>query len=221
MTEDQIKEIINSPTFRQEFDKYYRRKYPSFEITGGGPSVKHGRTEYALTTVPGEQMIHFYENGAAKILSKRSMEIFSGDLMDINNGEDAGDGDVAIKLNCKNGRIKIQADMSDIELNARNISLRAVEKMDPKTKKMVGGNINIVADKKIFTKSGADTEMLATGDFTVDATKELFINGGEQVGIHCESEVIHTSSGLDEFMAPDFYRDVTTSITKIDAYNEA
>ena len=25
MTEDQIKEIINSPTFRQEFDKYYRR----------------------------------------------------------------------------------------------------------------------------------------------------------------------------------------------------
>ena len=39
------------------------------------------------------------------------MEIFSGDLMDINNGEDAGDGDVAIRLNCKNGRIKIQADM--------------------------------------------------------------------------------------------------------------
>ena len=63
--------------------------------------------------------------------------------------------------------------------------------------------------------------MLVGADFTVDATKELFINGGEQVGIHCESEVIHTSSGLDEFMAPDFYRDVTTSINKVDSYNEA
>ena len=204
MTEEDIKKIIESPTFRQEFDKYYRRKYPTFEITGGGPSAKHGRTEYALTTVPGEQMIHF---------------LYSGDLPVVHDGKGAGDGDVAIKLNCKHGRIKIQADMSDIELNGRNITLRAVEKYDKKEKKMIGGNINIVADKKITTKSGADTEMLSSADFTIDTTKELFINGGEQVGIHCESEVIHTSSGRDEFLAPDFYRDVTTSINKVDSYN--
>ena len=219
MTEEDIKKIIESPTFRQEFDKYYRRKYPTFEITGGGPSAKHGRTEYALTTVPGEQMIHFYESGVAKISSNKSFELYSCDLPVVHDGKGAGDGDVAIKLNCKHGRIKIQADMSDIELNGRNITLRAVEKYDKKEKKMIGGNINIVADKKITTKSGADTEMLSSADFTIDTTKELFINGGEQVGIHCESEVIHTTSGRDEFLAPDFYRDVTTSINKVDSYN--
>jgi len=69
--------------------------------------------------------------------------------------------------------------------------------------------------------------MIAGADFTADATKELFINGGEQVGIHCESEVIHTSCGLDEFMAPDFYEEVTPfhdeivpMLSKIDSYNQ-
>ena len=68
--------------------------------------------------------------------------------------------------------------------------------------------------------------MVANNDFTIDATSELFLNGGGQVGIHCESEPIHTSSGKDEFMAPDFYRDVTPfhdatipSLPKIDSYN--
>ena len=82
------------------------------------------------------------------------------------------------------------------------------------------------AKKNIKTESGADTEMVAGADFTADATKEIFINGGGAVGIHCESEVIHTSSGLDEFMAPDFYQDVTPfhdesipSLSKIDSYN--
>ena len=87
-------------------------------------------------------------------------------------------------------------------------------------------NIYLNAKKNIKTESGADTEMVAGADFTADATKEIFINGGGAVGIHCESEVIHTSSGLDEFMAPDFYQDVTPfhdesipSLSKIDSYN--
>ena len=154
-------------------------------------------------------MLHFYKGGVGKLASNRSFEIYSGHLADVNNGKVTGEGAIAIKLECRNGRIHIEAKSSDIELNGRNISLVAQE------------NIYLNAKKNIKTDSGADTEMLVGADFTVDATKELFINGGEQVGIHCESEVIHTSSGLDEFMAPDFYRDVTTSITKIDAYNEA
>ena len=86
-----------------------------------------------------------------------------------------GEGDVAIKLECKNGRIHIEAKSSDIELNGRNISLVA------------SNNIYLNADKNIKTRSGADTEMIAGADFTADATKELFINGGGAVGIHCES----------------------------------
>ena len=206
-TEEQLKELEDL------FEKYYRRKYPTFEVTGGGPTSLHDDAEYALTTNE-QQILHFYKGGVGKLASNRSFEIRSGHLADVDNGEVTGEGADAIVLSCKNGRIHIEAKASDIELNGRNISLVASQ------------NIYLNADKNIKTDSGADTEMLVGADFTVDATKELFINGGEQVGIHCESEVIHTSSGLDEFMAPDFYQDVTPfhsetppSLSKIDSYN--
>ena len=43
-TEEQLKEIEDL------FEKYYRRKYPTFEVTGGGPTRKHDDVEYACTT---------------------------------------------------------------------------------------------------------------------------------------------------------------------------
>ena len=213
MTEEEIRKIVREE-WDEYFEKYYVRRYPTFTITGGGPTKKHQKYEFGLTTVQ-EQLLHFYEGGRGKLSSNKSFEIYSGHDADVNNGKVTGEGDVAIKLECKNGRIHIEAKASDIELNGRNISLVA------------SNNIYLKADKHIKTNSGADTEMIAGADFTADATKELFINGGEQVGIHCESEVIHTSSGLDEFMAPDFYQEVTPfhdasipSLSKIDSYNQ-
>ena len=207
-TEEQLKELEDL------FEKYYRRKYPTFEVTGGGPSRKHDDVEYACTT-DGKGMMHFYKGGIGKLSSQRSFEIRSGHIADVDNGGSTGEGADAIVLSCKNGRIHIEAKASDIELNGRNISLVATD------------NIYLNAGKNIKTRSGADTEMIAGADFTADATKEIFINGGGAVGIHCESEVIHTSSGLDEFMAPDFYQEVTPfhdesvpSLSKIDSYNQ-
>ena len=40
-TEEQLKEIEDL------FEKYYRRKYPTFEVTGGGPTSLHDDVEYA------------------------------------------------------------------------------------------------------------------------------------------------------------------------------
>ena len=207
MTEEEIKKVVD------DFEKYYRRKYPTFEITGGGPVSKHQTSEFALTTEE-EQILHFYKGGVGKLASNKSFEIYSGHDADVNNGEVTGEGAIAIKLECKNGRIHIEAKSSDIEINGRNISLVAQE------------NIYLNAGKNIKTNSGADTEMIAGADFTADATKEIFINGGGAVGIHCESEVIHTSSGIDEDMAPDFYQDITPfhdesppALSKIDSYN--
>ena len=207
MTEEEIKKVVD------DFEKYYRRKYPTFEITGGGPVSKHQTSEFALTTEE-EQILHFYKGGVGKLASNKSFEIYSGHDADVNNGEVTGEGAIAIKLECKNGRIHIEAKSSDIEINGRNISLVASE------------NIYLNADKNIKTDSGADTEMIAGADFTADATKEIFINGGGAVGIHCESEHIHTSSGLDEDSAPDFYQEVTPfhdesppALSKIDSYN--
>lgn len=201
MTEEEIKKVVD------DFEKYYRRKYPTFEITGGGPTAKHQPAEFALTTEE-EQILHFYKGGVGKLASNKSFEIYSGHDADVNNGEVTGEGAIAIKLECKNGRIHIEAKSSDIEINGRNISLVAKE------------NIYLNADKNIKTNSGADTEMIAGADFTADATKELFLNGGGAVGIHCESEHIHTSSGLDEDSAPDFYQEVTPfHDAKIESYN--
>ena len=207
-TEKELRKLI-----KDEFEKYYVRRYPTFTITGGGPTAKHQNAEFALTTEQ-EQLLHFYRGGRGKLSSNKSFEIYSGHDADVNNGEVTGEGDDAIVLYCKNGRIFINAAASDIELNGRNISLVA------------SNSIYLKADKHIKTNSGADTEMVASNDFTIDATQELFINGGGQVGIHCESEPIHTSSGKDEFMAPDFYQEVTPfhdesnpSLSKIDSYN--
>ena len=192
MTEEEIRKI-----FKDEFEKFYRRKYPTFQVTGGGPSVKHGKTEYALTTNEA-QILHFYEGGVGKLASNRSFEIYSGHDADVANGEVTGEGAIAIKLECRNGRIHIEAKSSDIELNGRNISLVAQQ------------NIYLNAGKNIKTNS-----------------LQIFINGGGAVGIHCESEVIHTSSGIDEDMAPDFYQDITPfhdesppALSKIDSYNQ-
>ena len=201
MTEEEIKKVVD------DFEKYYRRKYPTFEITGGGPTAKHQPAEFALTTEE-KQILHFYKGGIGKLASNKSFEIYSGHDADVNNGEVTGEGAIAIKLECKNGRIHIEAKSSDIEINGRNISLVAKE------------NIYLNAGKNIKTNSGADTEMIAGADFTADATKEIFINGGGAVGIHCESEHIHTSSGLDEDSAPDFYQEVTPfHDAKIESYN--
>ena len=207
-TEKELRKLI-----KDEFEKYYVRRYPTFTITGGAPTAKHQNAEFALTTEQ-EQFLHFYRGGVGKLSSNKSFEVYSGYDASVNNGKVVGEGDDAIVLYCKNGRILINAAASDIELNGRNISLVA------------SNNINLKADKHIKTYSGADTEMVTGNDFTIDATQELFINGGGQVGIHCESEPIHTSSGKDEFMAPDFYQDVTPfhdesipMLSKIDSYN--
>ena len=148
MTEEEIRKI-----FKDEFEKFYRRKYPTFQITGGGPSVEHQKFEYELTTNQG-QILHFYEGGVGKLASNRSFEIYSGHDADVANGEVTGEGAIAIKLECRNGRIHIEAKSSDIELNGRNISLVAQQ------------NIYLNAGKNIKTNSGADTEMIAGADFT-------------------------------------------------------
>ena len=107
-TEQQYKELEDL------FEKYYRRKYPTFQITGGGPSVEHQKFEYELTTNQG-QILHFYEGGVGKLASNRSFEIYSGHDADVANGEVTGEGAIAIKLECRNGRIHIEAKSSDIE----------------------------------------------------------------------------------------------------------
>ena len=191
LTEEDIRKIVRDEV--DKYDKYYRRTYPTFEITGGGPTLEHGESEYCLTT-ESSQGLHFYQGdgGIGKLGANKTIEIQAGHVSP-GNGKGLGGGGNAIKLQCKNGRILIFAESSDIELNARNIGITATN------------DIILDAGGNIKGKSGANTEFIAFNDISLDATKQLFINGGDAVGIHCEGDMIHTTSGIDETFAPDFY----------------
>ena len=211
LTEEDIRKIVKDEV--EKYDKYYRRTYPTFEITGGGPTLEHEESEYCLTT-ESSQGLHFYQGGIGKLGANKTIEIQAGHISP-GNGKGLGGGGNAIKLQCKNGRILIFAESSDIELNARNIGIKATN------------DIILDAGGNIRGKSGSDTEFTAGTDMSFDATKQLFVNGGDAVGIHCESDMIHTTSGVDETFAPDFYdgfsafHDATPpSKSKISFYNE-
>mgnify|MGYP001171668356 FL=1 len=205
VTEEKIREI-----FRDEFENYYRRKFPTFEVTGGGPTALHEDSEYCLTT-ESRQLLHFYGGGIGKLKANKNFEIYSGYDASIGDGEVTGEGGNAFKIECKHGRILITSKASDIELNARNISLVAKN------------NIYLESGTNTRIRSGNDTKILTGNNMDIVADKELFVGGGAAVGIHCESDFIETTSGVDLDVAPDFFDELSgfydgVPISKIDQY---
>ena len=74
-------------------------------------------------------------------------------------------------------------------------------------------------------RSGAQTDILAGADMNLDSNRELFINGGAAVGIHCESNSIDTTSGVDVDLAPDFFDELSSfygglPVDKITQFND-
>ena len=205
ITEEKIREI-----FKDEFERYYRRSYPTFEVTGGGPTDRHEQSEYCVTT-QSAQGIHFYEGGIAKIKANKNFELYSGYDASIGDGEVTGEGGNAFKIECKHGRILITSKASDIELNGRNIVLNAKK------------NIYLEAEINTRIRSGNNTNILTGNDMNILADKELFVGGGAAVGIHCESDFIETTSGVDLDVAPDFFDELSgfydqIPISKIDQF---
>ena len=205
ITEEEVKKI-----FKDEFERYYRRSYPTFEVTGGGPTQRHEQSEYCVTT-QSAQGIHFYEGGIAKIKANKNFELYSGYDASIGDGEVTGEGGNAFKIECKHGRILITSKASDIELNGRNIVLNAKK------------NIYLEAEINTRIRSGNDTKILNGNNMDIVSDKELFVGAGGAVGIHCEGDFIETTSGVDLDVAPDFFDELSgfydqIPISKIDQY---
>ena len=207
ITESKIREI-----FKDEFERHYREVHHTFSIEGGCPTDRHEPCEYALTT-QSAQGLSFFEGGIAKMRAGKNFEIYSGDDPSIGNGEVTGEGGNAFKVECKHGRIVITAKSSDIELNGRNIVLNAKS------------NIYLEAGNNTRIRSGNDTNILTGNNMNIVADKELFIGGGAAVGIHCESDFIETTSGVDLDVAPDFFDELSgfydlndNGISKIEQY---
>ena len=205
ITEAKIREI-----FKDEFERHYRETHHTFSIEGGNPTDRHEPCEYSMIT-QSAQGISFFEGGIVKMRANKNFEIYSGDDPSIGDGEVTGEGGNAFKIECKHGRILITAKTSDIELNGRNISLVASK------------NIYLDAKTNIRIDAGVNTNIFAGNDINAVADKELFINGGNAVGIHCESDYIETTSGNDLDVAPDFFDELSgfydqVPISRIDQF---
>ena len=86
LTQDEIKELVEAEVGTQieRLKDYYRRGYPTFEITGGNDLKKHDLAEFQLDTESGQGIL-FTNTGNAKVLGNASLELIS-------NGKKSGKG---------------------------------------------------------------------------------------------------------------------------------
>ena len=78
LTQDEIKDLIEKEVGTQieRLKDYYRRGYPTFEITGGNDLKKHDLAEFELDTKSGQGIL-FTNTGNAKVLGNASLELIS------------------------------------------------------------------------------------------------------------------------------------------------
>ena len=207
-TQEEIKKLVEAEVGSQieRLKDYYRRGYPTFEITGGNDLKKHDLAEYQLDTESGQGIL-FTNTGNAKVLGNASLELISNGKKSGKGGFDK-DGEAGVVLYAKDGVIHIESVRGTVNIKARkNIQLEA------------GENINLIAKENITMEAGKDM----VTDVGVDSTE--FVGGSKLVDadggltLHSEKQDIETSSGTDPYVC-DFHEDVKTEWDKIDALNK-
>ena len=207
-TQEEIKKLVEAEVGSQieRLKDYYRRGYPTFEITGGNDLKKHDLAEYQLDTESGQGIL-FTNTGNAKVLGNASLELISNGKKSGKGGFDK-DGEAGVVLYAKDGVIHIESVRGTVNIKARkNIQLEA------------GENINLIAKENITMEAGKDM----VTDVGVDSTE--FVGGSKLVDadggltLHSEKQDIETSSGTDPYVC-DFHEDLKTEWDKIDALNK-
>ena len=146
LTQDEIKELIETEVGTQieRLKDYYRRGYPTFEITGGNDLKKHDLAEFELDTESGQGIL-FTNTGNAKVLGNASLELISNGKKSGKGGFDK-DGEAGIVIYAKDGVIHIES---------------------------VRGTVNIKARKNIQLEAGEDINLIAKGDINIDAQRNM------------------------------------------------
>ena len=207
LTQDEIKELVEAEVGTQieRLKDYYRRGYPTFEITGGNDLKKHDLAEFQLDTESGQGIL-FTNTGNAKVLGNASLELISNGKKSGKGGFDK-DGEAGIVIYAKDGVIHIESVRGTVNIKARkNIQLEAGEDINLIAK----GDINIDAQRNMRTEVGVDC--------TEDVTENKISNAGTMT-LHSEKQDIETSCGTDPYVC-DFHEELKTEWDKIDALNE-
>ena len=207
-TQEEIKKLVEAEVGSQieRLKDYYRRGYPTFEVTGGNDLKKHDLSEYQLDTKSGQGIL-FTNTGNAKVLGNASLELISNGKKSGKGGFDK-DGEAGVVIYAKHGVIHIESVRGTINIKARkNIQLHA------------GEDINLIADENITMEAGKDmvTDVGVDSTEFVGGTKLVDADGG--LTLHSEKQDIETSSGTDPYVC-DFHEDIKTEWDKIDALNK-
>ena len=207
-TQEELKKLIEAEVGSQieRLKDYYRRGYPTFEITGGNDLKKHDLSEYQLDTKSGQGIL-FTNTGNAKVLGNASLELISNGKKSGKGGFDK-DGEAGVVIYAKDGVVHIESVRGTVNIKARkNIQLEAGEDINLIAKE----NITMEAGKDMVTDVGVDSTEFVGGSKLVDA------DGG--LTLHSERHDIETSSGTDPYVC-DFHEDLKTEWDKIDALNK-
>ena len=207
LTQDEIKELVEAEVGTQieMLKDYYRRGYPTFEITGGNDLKNHDLSEFQLDTESGQGIL-FTNTGNAKVLGNASLELISNGKKTGKGGFDK-DGEAGIVIYARDVIIHIESVRGTVNIKAlKNIQLEAGEDINLVAK----GDINIDAQRNMRTEVGVDC--------TEDVTENKISNAGT-MSLHSEKQDIETSCGTDPYVC-DFHEELKTEWDKIDALNE-
>ena len=207
LTQDEIKKLVEAEVGTQieRLKNYYRRGYPTFEMTGGNDLKNHDLSEFQLDTESGQGIL-FTNTGNAKVLGNASLELISNGKKSGKGGFDK-DGEAGIVIYAKDGVIHIESVRGTVNIKARkNIQLEAGEDINLIAK----GDINIDAQRNMRTEVGVDC--------TEDVTENKISNAGTMT-LHSEKQDIETSCGTDPYVC-DFHEELKTEWDKIDALNK-
>ena len=208
LTQEEIKELVKAEVGTQikRLKDYYRKGYPTFEVTGGGDLAKHDLSEYMLDTSSGQGIL-FTNTGNAKVLGNASLELISNGKKSGGGGFDK-DGEAGVVIYAKDGVIHIESVRGTVNIKARkNIQLEAKEDINL----IAHGNLTMEAGKDMVTDVGVDSTEFVGGSKLIDS--------GGTMSLHSEKQDIETSCGTDPYVC-DFHEELKTEWDKIDQLNE-
>ena len=198
LTEEQIKKLVEAEVGTQieRLKDYYRRGYPTFEMTGGNDLAEHDLAEFQLDTKSGQGIL-FTNTGNAKVLGNASLELISNGKKTGKGGFDK-DGEAGVVIYAKDGVIHIESVLGTVNIKAlNNIQLEA------------GKDINLIAKRNLRIDVGSNMATDVVGSCSEDVGQQRRMVSGGTMTLHSTKEDIQTSCGSDPAVC-DFHEELKT-----------
>ncbi len=204
LTQAEIKKLVEAEVGTQieRLKDYYRRGYPTFEITGGNDLAEHDLAEFQLDTKSGQGIL-FTNTGNAKVLGNASLELISNGKKTGKGGFDK-DGEAGIVIYARDGIIHIESVRGTVNIKAqKNIQLEA------------GQDINLKAHGNLRMDVGLNMITDVVGSCSEDVGAQRRIVSSGVMTLHSTKEDIQTSCGSDPAVC-EFHEELKTDWPVVD-----